>query len=102
MLKPAFALPSPLAAVARIDECDSVGSMSSGTGVGGEDSTFRLPEGVQLSSVCPTATSCGGEADAFDLGGGLDVEGCIVLEEESMLPCIEQVVTRLGEVVIIR
>ena len=40
----------------------------------------------------------GGEADALDLGEGLDVEGCVALEG-SMLPCIAQVVTGPGEMV---
>jgi hypothetical protein len=51
--------------------------------------------------VCPTAMPAGGEAGAFDLGEGLDVEGCVVLEG-STLPCNAQVVTGLGEVVGIR
>jgi hypothetical protein len=49
--------------------------------------------------VCPTATSSGGEAAACESGGGLDVEGCIDLEEESMLVCVVQALTGLGKVV---
>ena len=45
-----------------------------------------------------TAMPAGGEADALDLGEGLDVEGCVALEG-SMLPCIAQVVTEPGEMV---
>ena len=77
-----------------------VGGMSSRTGVlgEGEDKTFRSPEGVWLSSVRPTAKPVDGEAAAFDLGKGPDIEGCVVLEG-SMLPCLAQVVTRPGEVV---
>ena len=45
-----------------------------------------------------TAMPAGGEAAAFDLGEGLDVEGCVVLEG-SMLACIAQVVTGPGEMV---
>jgi hypothetical protein len=76
-----------------------VGRMASRTGKGeGEDRMFRSPGGVQLGAVCPTAMPAGGEADVFDLGEGLDVEGCVVLEG-SMLPCIAQVVTGLSEMV---
>jgi hypothetical protein len=111
MLKPAFVLPSPSAAGVR-DSSEEIpgqicsqlegnnkpgGTMSSRTGIESEYITFRLPEGGQLSSVYPTPMSSGGEADAFDLGGEVDVRGCIVLEEGSMLPCIAQVVTGLGE-----
>ena len=62
-----------------------------------EDKTCRSPR-VRLSSVHPTAMPAGGEADAFDLGEGLDVEGCVVLDG-SMLPCIAQVVIGPREVV---
>ena len=37
------------------------------------------------------------KANAFDLGEGRDVEGCIVLEG-SMLPCVAQVATGVCEV----
>ena len=49
-----------------------VGSVASRAGGGGEGKTFRSPEGMRLS---PTTTLSGGEADVFDLGGGLAVEG---------------------------
>ena len=55
-----------------------VGSIPSGTGGEGEDNTLGSPKGVQLSAVCPTVISAGGEADVFDSGEGLDGEGCIV------------------------
>ena len=63
-----------------------------------EDKMCRSPERVRLSSVCPMAMSAGGEAAAFDLGEGLDVEGCVVLDG-SMLPCIAQVVIGPREMV---
>ena len=44
------------------------------TGVEGEGRTFRSSEGAQLSAEIPTAMSAGEEADAFDLGEGLEVE----------------------------
>ena len=48
-----------------------------------------------------------GEADAFDLKGGSDVEGSeaeryIVLEEWSMILCVVQAVTGLSGVVVRR
>ena len=76
-----------------------VGIMSLRTGKGAEDKTFRSPEGVRLSAVSPTAImSTGGEADALDLGEGLEVEGCVVLEG-AVLPCVARVVTGLSDVV---
>ena len=57
--------------------------MASRTGVGeGDDRTFRSSEGAQPLAVCQTTMSAGasGEADAFVLGDGQDVEGCVVLE----------------------
>ena len=48
------------------------GNVASRTGGEGEGKTFRSPEGMRLS---PTATLSGGEADAFDLEGGPDVDG---------------------------
>ena len=69
-----------------------------GSRTGGEGEDRRSPEGARLSSGCPTAMSAGGEADALDLGEGLDVEGCLVLEG-SMFACITQVVTGPGEMV---
>ena len=50
-----------------------------------------------LSEESTTAIPAGGEANAFGLGEGVDVDGWIVLEG-SMLSCIAQVVTGLGEV----
>ena len=72
-----------------------VGEFGSRSGGEGEYKTFRSPEGARLSSACPTAMSTSEEADALDLGEGLDVEGSVVLEK-SMLPCIAQVVTGPG------
>ena len=108
MLKPA---PSPSAAVVGIDERDSgkenvrvesqaksdnkpVGRTASRANGRGEARAFRSPERSRLS---PTAMSACGEADAFDLGEGRDVEGCVFLEG-SMLPYIAQPATVLGEV----
>ena len=55
--------------------------MESRTGVGeGDNRMFISSERAWLSAECPTAMSSGGEADAFDFGEGLDVEGCVVLE----------------------
>ena len=49
-------------------------------------------------AVRTTAMPAGGQADALDLGEGLDVEGWVALEG-SMLPCIAQVVIGPSNVV---
>ena len=64
------------------------GSMPSRTGREDEDRTCRSPKGVRLSSVHPTAMPADGEADAFDLGEGLDRDIECEAGEGSMFPCI--------------
>ena len=55
--------------------------MASRTGVGeGDDRKPRSSKGARLSAECPMAMLSGGEADALNLGEGLDSEGCVVLE----------------------
>ena len=54
---------------------------------------------AQLSAECSTSTASGREAEALDVGGGVDADGsrverCIV----SMLPCVAREVAGLGEV----
>ena len=46
----------------------------------GDDRTSRLSKGERPSAECPMAMLSGGEADALNLGEGLDSEGCVVLE----------------------
>ena len=46
----------------------------------GDARMSRLSKGAQPSAECPMAMLSGGEANAFDLGEGLDVEDCVVLK----------------------
>ena len=64
-----------------------------------EDRTFRSSEGAWLSAECATAVSANWEVDTFDFKGGLDVEGCVVLEG-SMTGLGEMVGTREPSVVV--
>ena len=70
--------------------------------MGEDEDRTRLSEGARQSSVRPTATSSGREADVFDLGGIPDVEGsetCIVLGVWSMMLCVGKAVTGFSGVV---
>ena len=69
-------------------------------GVGeGDDRTSRSSQGPRLSAQCATAVSLSGEANAFNLGEGLDTEGCVV-REGSMSGLGEMVGMRRPSVVV--
>ena len=60
-------------------------------------------EVARLSAECSTSTASGGEAEALDLGGGVDAEGSRVERwVVSRLLCVGREVTGLGGVVSVR